>query len=92
MAAIVIFWLICGGVAAMIASDRGGSGVAGFLVGALLGPLGVVAAFFMGDAQVVEQGQIKAGISKKCPRCSELVKPDAQVCKHCGHEFVEVAS
>lgn len=87
MIAIVIFWLICGGVAAMITSDRGGSGVAGFLVGALLGPLGIVAAFFMGDSQEVERGQIKAGVSKKCPRCAELVKSDANVCKHCGHEF-----
>lgn len=23
----------------------------------------------------------------KCPRCAEMVKADAKVCKHCGHEF-----
>lgn len=25
---------------------------------------------------------------KICPRCAELVKSGAQVCKHCGHDFV----
>jgi len=24
---------------------------------------------------------------KKCPRCAEVIKKDALVCKHCGHEF-----
>lgn len=87
---IIVFfmiWGICGAVAAMIASDKGGSGLAGFLVGFLLGPIGIVAAFFMGDEKVKEQRQIEAGDSKKCPRCSELVKFDARVCKHCGNEF-----
>jgi hypothetical protein len=25
--------------------------------------------------------------SKKCPRCAELIKYEAKICKHCGHEF-----
>jgi hypothetical protein len=25
---------------------------------------------------------------KKCPRCAESVKAEAQVCRFCGHEFV----
>lgn len=24
---------------------------------------------------------------KKCPKCAEIVKPDAQVCKHCNNTF-----
>lgn len=24
---------------------------------------------------------------KKCPRCAEVIKFDAHVCRHCGHEF-----
>ncbi|MBB4060055.1 hypothetical protein GGP80_000615 [Salinibacter ruber] len=24
---------------------------------------------------------------KKCPACAEYIKLEAQVCKHCGHEF-----
>ena len=86
-AAIIMFWIICGAVAAMIASSKGGSGVLGFIVGLLLGPLGIVAAFFLGGEEQKAAKELEAGIAKKCPRCAELVKPDALVCKHCGHEF-----
>lgn len=24
---------------------------------------------------------------KKCPKCAEVVKPDALICKHCSHAF-----
>jgi hypothetical protein len=30
---------------------------------------------------------IKNGSMKKFPRCAEIIKRDALVCKHCGHEF-----
>ncbi|CAM5280125.1 zinc ribbon domain-containing protein [Sphingobium scionense] len=83
----VIVWLVCGGIAAMIASSKGGSGPIGFVVGLLFGPFGIIAAFFMGNEQKADAAKIAAGDSKKCPRCAELVKPDALVCKHCGHEF-----
>ena len=85
----VIFWLICGGVAAMIASSKGGSGVLGFVAGLLLGPLGIVAACFMGNEKQAEANRIASGDNKKCPRCAELVKVDALVCKHCGNEFAQ---
>ncbi|MCW2392268.1 zinc ribbon domain-containing protein [Sphingobium sp. B11D3A] len=26
---------------------------------------------------------------KKCPRCAEVIKKDARVCKHCGYEYSE---
>jgi hypothetical protein len=92
MAVWIVFWLICGAVAAMIASSKGGSAGLGFVVGALLGPLGIVVAFFMGGEQPLADKQIAAGDKKKCPRCAELVQPDALVCKHCGHEFAEATA
>lgn len=87
MEVLIIFWLICGGVAAMIASSKGGNGCLGFIVGALLGPLGIVAALFMGSEKAAADAKLQSGTMKKCPRCAELVQPDALVCKHCGHEF-----
>lgn len=71
----------------MIASSKGGSALIAFFVGLLFGPFGIIAAFFMGSESAVEAGKIAAGESKKCPRCAELVKTDAKVCKHCGNEF-----
>ncbi len=83
----VVFWVLCGVVAAVIASNKGGSGVLGFIVGLLLGPIGVIIAFFMGNEKAAVAAQITSGDRKKCPRCAELVQPDALVCKHCGNEF-----
>ncbi|NWK96534.1 zinc ribbon domain-containing protein [Sphingobium lactosutens] len=88
----VIIWLICGGIAAMIASSKGGNGAIGFVVGLLFGPFGIIAAFFMGNEQKADANKIASGDSKKCPRCAELVKPDALVCKHCSHEFQAAAA
>jgi len=87
MMVFVIFWIICGAVAATIASSKGGSALIGFIVGVLLGPLGIIIAFFLGNEKAAAQSQIQSGERKKCPRCAELVQPDALVCKHCGHEF-----
>lgn len=83
----VAFWLACGLVGGIIASSKGGSAVAGFLVAFILGPLGIIVALFMGsDAQKVEK-LVSSGQMKKCPQCAEAVLPDALICKHCGHAF-----
>lgn len=29
---------------------------------------------------------------KKCPQCAEMVKPDAKVCRFCGHQFPQVSA
>lgn len=92
MAVWMVLWVVCGVIAAMIVADKGGNGVIGFLVGVLFGPLGIVAAFFLGDAKAKEAQQIAGGDSKKCPRCAELVKADALVCKHCGNDFAGTAA
>ncbi len=55
----VIFWIICGGVAAMIASSKGGSGGLGFAAGLLLGPIGIVVALLMGS----EAGKVEKQVS-----------------------------
>jgi hypothetical protein len=83
-----VFWLLCGVVAAVVVSSKGGSGFVGFLVGALLGPLGIIIAFFMGNDKGLEEKNLASGTKKKCPKCAELVLSEAMVCKHCGGEFI----
>lgn len=84
---LILFWLLCGVVAAVIVSNKGGSGVAGFFVGALLGPLGIIIALFMGSATGQIERQVASGEMKKCPMCAEAVLAEAVICKHCRHDF-----
>jgi hypothetical protein len=84
---LLVFWAMCGGLAAFIASSKGGDGMLGFVAGVLLGPIGVIVAMFMGSEKGVAMKAVTAGEKKKCPDCAELVQPEARVCRFCRHEF-----
>lgn len=84
----VFLWLLCGMLAAGIYSNKGGSGLLGFLVGAIFGPIGVIIALVSkGDQSALERRELTNGTMKKCPSCAELVRSEATVCKHCGREL-----
>jgi hypothetical protein len=39
------------------------------------------------DTAAIESKQLRSGNARKCPSCSELVKVQAVVCKHCGRDL-----
>ncbi len=43
----LIIWIALGIVGAMISSNKGNSGCGGFALGVLLGPIGLLIAFFL---------------------------------------------
>jgi hypothetical protein len=84
---IIGIWLLCGIVAAYIYQRKGRSGLAAFIIGVLLGPIGVILALLSStDEKAVEKKQFASGEMKKCPHCAELIKNDAKVCKFCGRD------
>ncbi len=86
-AVLIGLWLACGGLGAFIASSRGGNGGLGFLLGAIFGPLGVLAAFAVGGKVETQTANAPESDSKTCPMCAETVRKAALVCRFCGHTF-----
>lgn len=84
---LLVFWLLCGVLAAAIASSRGGSGSGGMLLGLLLGPFGIAFAFFLGGDRARADKALRSGQLKKCPQCAELVQAEARICKHCHSDL-----
>lgn len=71
-------WLLFGAIAGVIGA-RKGEGPLAFVVGAILGPLGVLVALASNGKRI------------KCPFCQEMVNKDATVCKHCHSSLAKSA-
>ncbi len=84
----LFLWLICAFIAGIIYQNKGKSQTTGALLGLLLGPIGVVIALVVApDVREVERRQLASREMDMCPFCSELVRPTAVVCKHCGRDL-----
>lgn len=77
----IVFWIGGAILVAVVASNKGRSGLGWFLLSLILSPLlTLIAVAVMSRVERIEA-------SKTCPRCAETVKVAAAVCKHCGFEF-----
>ena len=82
------FWLLCGMVSAVIAVNKGNSGCGWFLLGLLLGPIGLVLSLVVqGKPRLVEEKRLRRGESRRCLACAELVRAEALKCRFCGSDL-----
>jgi hypothetical protein len=70
---ILLFWLICGLLAALIASQRGNQGCGFALLGFLLGPVGIILTLLLSGYQ--------------CPYCRKKISREASTCPYCRKEL-----
>jgi hypothetical protein len=84
----IILWVVFSILVALYAFTRGHSNINVFgflLLGLVFSPLiALVGAALIPPA---DKSLIDKGLAKKCPHCAELVKPEADVCSHCGRDM-----
>lgn len=82
-----IIWLVSAIVAGMVGSGKGRTG-AGWALGILLGPIGLlIIAVMPANVSRVESVALRSGDMRKCPYCAELIKSEATTCRFCGKDI-----
>ena len=85
---LIVFWILCGFVTSLIFGNKGRNAIGGFLLGALLGPFGILIALVSSkDESQLEKQAVQTGLSRKCPECAEVVKAEARKCRFCGSDL-----
>jgi ribosomal protein L37E len=82
----VLLWLGLSVLAGVVGSSKGRSGVGFFLLALALSPLiGLLAAGLMPPKLGTGAAGGDSRARVPCPRCAEMVLPQAQACPHCGY-------
>jgi len=81
-------WAMCGIGAAIVAVNKGRSGIGWFFLGFILGPIGFILSLVVAkDSVVIEENAINSGDARKCPFCAELIKTEATFCRFCQKDI-----
>ncbi|HIJ66127.1 MAG TPA: hypothetical protein HPP77_09280 [Candidatus Hydrogenedentes bacterium] len=80
---LIVVGIFFGGVAAAIAGQKGRGELRWFIVGFLFHIIGLIVVFLPAVP--------KEGVLRKCPKCAEVIKAEATVCRYCGSEVARVA-
>mgnify|MGYP003584967526 CR=1 FL=1 len=83
MAIFIVAWMAVGVCAALIAGSKGRNLVNWLALGALLGPMAMLAACLAPSAAREEARSPAAVANRICPHCSNRLSPRARMCRWC---------
>jgi hypothetical protein len=87
----VIFWFLCAIFSAALASSKNRSAFGWFVLGLIVGPFGLLVAFFPKlDVPPSASGDATVSETRSCPYCAETIKRAAKVCRFCNRELPEI--
>ena len=78
----IVLWIVLCLIPARIASKKGRWAGGWFFLSLVISPL--LAGIIVAVLEPMEGGNLR-----KCPFCSEMVKYDATVCRHCGKDIIK---
>lgn len=95
---IILIWLVCAVVCAIIGSSKGRTGFGWFLLGLVFGIFALILVACLPSLKPVPVAYVQPSDppkytnqlfadNKACPDCGESVLKVANVCKHCGFRF-----
>ena len=90
--AIVLIWLVFGLLGAVVGQGLSGETGGGFLMGLLLGPIGVlIAAQKKPDRNLVDRSRQQEDLTE-CYFCGRYNEVEAVVCRRCGRDVLPIAA
>lgn len=85
---VAAFWAVCGFAGGSVTRAKGRGGAPGYLLGFLLGPVGLLIAVILPRNEGgIEAAALEAGDRRRCPSCAELVRREAVKCRFCGADL-----
>ena len=76
--------LFCGGISGSICGEKHLSSGGGFLLGLLLGPLGIAIVLLLPPGAAV----LDPATVRQCPQCAETIMAEAVLCRYCHSKVV----
>ena len=85
----LLILLVLGLLTAKIADTKGRS-VRSWFAGGLLLPIIALPwiVLLKPDQEELDARALKTGRMQRCPKCDEMIRPEAKVCRFCGHGLI----